>query len=71
MEINSVFELMQNKTITPKNVSIKHLAIACNWLEQYEFNGEITKGELETAQAFANVIAFLDKEISRRNGANK
>jgi hypothetical protein len=71
METNSILNLMQNKTITPKNVLIKHLGMACNWLEQYEFNGELTKGELETAQALANVIAFLDKEISRRSKGNK
>ena len=71
MEITSVLELIEGKTITPKNVSVNDLARACNWLESYEFNGELTKGELQFAQALANVIGLLDKEISRRNKAKK
>ena len=71
MEITSVLELIQSKTVTPKNVSTNDLARASNWLEAYEFNGSLTKGELEFAQAIANVIGLLDKEISRRNKAKK
>jgi hypothetical protein len=70
MELSSVLDLIQDKTITPKNASIKDLARACNWLESYEFNGELSGHDLIIAQAFANVIGLLNKEITRRNQAS-
>lgn len=60
METLTTYEWINNKEIRAKRVTKNDLEFALDWLGSYETD------EKEVAQSLTNAMAFLLKEINRR-----
>ena len=60
METLTTYEWINSKEVKAKRVSKDDLAFALDWLGSYETD------EKEVAQSLTNALAFLLKEINRR-----